>query len=213
MKPKILIELQYLPPVSTFCYLLAASAVYFEACEHYQKGSYRNRCEIAGPNGRMRLSIPLLKGKHEGQPIREVQLAYFENWPKQHWQSIKTAYGSSPFFIHYSDAFRDILLARQDTLWALNLAMMKQILAFLGWSQELPIFESDVYMLGGAADVVDCRELISPQSSPLNLQPYVQVFTDKHGFLPNLSILDLLFCAGPAATDYLWAHAPQIPQV
>lgn len=209
MKPKICIELQYLPPVSAFCCMAGASAVWIEACEHYQKGSYRNRCEIAGPNGLLRLSVPLLKGKHEGMPIQEVQAAYHENWPRQHWQSIKTAYGSSPFFIHYADDIREVLLSRHEHLWDINLALLRVVFRLLGWHKTLPIVLTDVYSIEAPANAIDCRGLIKPGQSAITLKPYVQVFADKHGFLPNLSILDLLFCLGPSASDYLQAHALQ----
>ena len=88
--------LYYLPPVSWCAAAWNSEAIVVEACENYQKGSLRNRCFIAGPNGVQRLSIPLEKGKHRQMPIRDVRIAYDEPWQRQHWRSISTAYGNAP---------------------------------------------------------------------------------------------------------------------
>lgn len=209
MKPKILIELQYLPPVPVFIKLAESAAIVLEACEHYQKGGYRNRCVIAGPNGPMRLTIPLLSGKNQQQPIQEVRLSYRENWPRQHWQSIQTAYGNAPFFIHYADALQEVYAGQYEGLWSFNLALFKTVIDLLGWRKGLPVAFTDVYHIAAPEGWMDYRGLITPRNPPPPTKPYLQVFTEKHGFLPNLSILDLLFCAGPEAGSYLAAHAPQ----
>ena len=94
----LLIEAQYLPSIQFFSKLTRFSTLLLEAHENYQKGSYRNRCHIAGANGLMRLSIPLRKGKNEQLPIQKTLISYDEPWITQHWQSIRSAYGNAPFF-------------------------------------------------------------------------------------------------------------------
>jgi len=145
----LLIELQYLAPVQYYAKLCSGHPMLIEQHEHYIKRSYRNRAHILGANGVMRLTIPLKKGKNEGQPIREVQIEYVQKWQQQHWQSIQSAYGKAPFFEHYSDELR-------------------------------PFFEKKYH---------------KPDPHYKSI-PYAQVFQDKHGFVPNLSVLDLLFCMG-----------------
>jgi hypothetical protein len=157
-----------------------------EACEHYQKGSFRNRCHIAGPNGVQRLSIPLVKGKHNQMPIKEVRIAYDEPWQVRHWRSIRTAYGNAPYFEHYADDLAPHYEKHYTFLFDLNLELLRLVLQQkLGWQGEIVLSTSYI-----PADL--------PKDLP---QQYPQVFEDKHGFLPDLSILDLLFCCGKNGRD------------
>jgi len=124
-----LIELHYLGGVNYFQALLNAESVCFESHEHYTKGSFRNRMHIATPQGVMRLSIPLIKGKNSQMPIRDVQIAYDENWQLQHWRGIKAAYGKSPFFEFYSDELNTFYNTKTKFLFDWNWAL-------LGWINE-----------------------------------------------------------------------------
>lgn len=179
----------YLPPVSWCVHFWQAPVVELEAQEHYQKGSWRNRCEIAGPNGRQLLSIPLVKGKNSRMPIRDVRIAYDEPWQRSHWRSIVTAYGSSPYFDHYADALRPFYEKPQPFLFDFNLALMEFVLlGKMGWKGQLRL--SETYH---PAVVTDAPEL----------KRYPQVFEEKFGFLPDLSVLDLLFCVGKYGGEIL----------
>ncbi|MBK6995246.1 MAG: WbqC family protein [Lewinellaceae bacterium] len=93
----LLLETQYLPSIAWCSAVWQEKLVALDAAEHYQKGSLRNRCHIAGPNGPQRLSIPLIKGKHQQTPIRGVRISYEIPWQRQHWRTIKTVYGNAPF--------------------------------------------------------------------------------------------------------------------
>ncbi|MBK7936385.1 MAG: WbqC family protein [Lewinellaceae bacterium] len=176
------LSLCYLPPVSWCAVAWNSDVVVIEAREHYQKGSLRNRCYIAGPNGVQRLSIPLVKGKHQQMPIREVRIAYDEPWQRLHWRSIRTAYGNAPYFEHYADDLSPFYEKRFDFLLDYNIELLSVVLQKkLGWPGEIrlserfrppDVFESDTS------------------------RRYPQVFEEKHGFLPDLSILDLLLCCG-----------------
>jgi len=178
-----------------------------EQCEHYRKGSFRNRTYIAGANGTLRLTIPLRKGKNEQQSIEGVQIAYQLPWQQQHWQSIQSAYGNAPFFPFYADEFAPLFAEKVDLLVTWNRKLLVTILDCLGldstlketntWQDQLPPTMDD---WRNAIHPKGHRRLPDPSWQP---QPYPQVFREKHGFLPNLSILDLLFCAGPESVGIL----------
>lgn len=203
----ILLELQYLPSIQYITKLLHYPIVYVEAHEHYVKGTYRNRCNIASANGLLRLSIPLEKGKNEQQHIRAVRIAYYEPWQHLHWESIKSAYGKSPFFEHYADYLAPFYQKQYELLFDWNWDLLKTIVKALGIQPSIAF--TTAYQKKLTSDVMDFRNVISPkiqrQIPDPHFQPirYEQVFIEKHGFLGNLSILDLLFCTGPEALFFL----------
>ena len=201
-----LLPLLYFPPVAWLALLWRSEQVTLEACENYQKGSLRNRCYLAGPNGVQRLSIPLETGKHQQKPVREVRIAYDEPWQRQHWRSICTAYGNAPFFEHYADELQPFFEKRFPFLFDFNLEILYFLLRKFGWSSPLSL--SVQYMLPSQLpEGIDFRPAFSGDASdvPPWFQPvrYPQVFTERHGFLANLSALDLLFCCGKQTSDVL----------
>ncbi len=202
-----LLPIAYLPPVSWCVAAWKQEKIAIEAHEHYQKGSLRNRCYIAGPNGVQRLSIPLLKGKHQQTPIREVRIASDQDWQRQHWRSIRTAYGNAPFFEHYADELAPFFERRYTFLFDYNLDLLTFILQKkLGWRGEITF--SETWLPPGEwAHGSDLREAFSGESGkwPAWFQPlsYPQVFAERFGFLPNLSVLDLLFCCGKTGREVL----------
>jgi len=200
----ILIESQYFPPISFFKPLMHCSSLLIEAKEHYQKGGFRNRCMIAGPNGVQRLTVPLKKGKNSKLPIRDVKIAYIDNWQKIHWQSIQTAYGKSPFFEYYQDDLRPLFEKKHAFLFDLNVQILEIMQDLLQISFDMQYTET--YTLEAPLSSLDLRNQLSPKSLNNNQatnQKYPQVFESKNGFLSNLSILDLLFCIGPEAYYHL----------
>ena len=204
----ILIEAQYLPPVQYFTVLAQVGTVYLEAQEHYQKRSYRNRAHLAGANGSTLLSVPLKKGKHQQMPVHQVLIDYKMPWFGEHWHSIKSAYGKSPFFEFYAEPLQGILRSKPDHLFDLNRALLLQLLKQL--QMEVEIRETKAY--GGVPEgTLDLREAIHPKNPKLDFcpLPYPQVFQERHGFIANLSILDLLFCTGPQAPLLLKQFADQ----
>jgi hypothetical protein len=189
-----LLQTQYWPSVEWCAAAWPEQEVALHAAENYQKGSLRNRCYIAGPNGPQRLSIPLEKGKHQQCPIREVRISYAEPWQRQHWRSIRTAYGNAPFFEHYADEIRPFYEKKWDFLFDYNLDITEFALRKkLGWKGS--------FFIAGPGEL----QLTAP---PLPLpkrpqKPYPQVFQERHGFLPNLSVLDLLMCCGKRGSEAL----------
>ena len=207
----ILSELHYLPPIEVFAYYAKADTILLEACEHYQKRSYRNRCHIVGANGVQRLSVFLEKGKNSRMPIKEVQLAFHQAWPRQHWKSIRSAYGNAPFFLYYSDAIEAIYKEKHQSLWAFSLSLLQCVFELLQWDKS--IHETEVYQKEYPSSIVDIRQAVLPDNlddKEVNLLgkevEYPQVFRERHGFIGNLSILDLLFCMGPQSELYLKAY-------
>jgi hypothetical protein len=207
MLREVLLEAFYWPPVSWIAWACRADILWLEACEHYQKGSYRNRCYIAGPNGIQRLSIPLQKGKNRQMPIREVRIASDTSWQRLHWRSIRTAYGRAPFFEHYADEVFRFFEKPYTFLFDLNV----EIAHFLGQKMKwtAAIRPTEGYLPREActeqSPLLDLRGKIAPGQVPaLPLQPYPQVFEDRFGFLADLCALDLLFCQGPYASDCLY---------
>lgn len=207
----ILIELQYLPPVQYFAKLYQFDKMQLEVQENYAKGTYRNRCHIAGANGLQRLSIPLKKGKNRQQNIQEVQISNEENWQAEHWHSIKSAYGNSPFFEYYVDELQPFYKKKYDLLWAWNKDLLVKMMELTGI--DCALSETSEFLVpveqAKPTTVLDFRNSIQPKISrqkedtAFKVVPYGQVFIEKHGFLPNLSILDLLFCQGPNASEIL----------
>lgn len=195
----LLLETQYLPSIAWCTAIWPEKAIVLDGAEHYQKGGLRNRCFIAGPNGIQRLSIPLVKGKHQQTPIREVRISYDERWQQQHWRSIQASYGNAPFFEHYADEFKQFYVRKWEFLFDYNLEIQTLILKNkLGWSGEFMIQE-DYSPPGKWPEGRDLRN----GTIQFKQQPYAQVFQERHGFLPNLSVLDLLFCCGKNGAEVL----------
>lgn len=188
----------YLPPISYFKALLRFDAIQVEAWESWQKQSYRSRSYIYGPHGAMMLNIPI---KHNESKSRmgTVEISYETAWQNTHWQAIKTAYGSSPFFEVLGPELEPFYQKEINRLIDWNTELLRLMLNWLQVSPNLSFTENWHPDLDN-----DFRESFHPKrKANENFEPYPQVFTDEHGFIPNLSVIDLLFNEGPAAFDYL----------
>ena len=185
---------------------LSPSVVYIEACENFQKQSYRNRCRFYGAEGVQMLSFPIL---HEGGthkiPITEIKVDYKTPWVQQHERAIVSAYGMSAYFDYYKDELFAILEAGHERLFDLNLALIRFFIEKTGIKVDLRLtqdYEREPQM-------EDLRESIHPKRpntilSDLELEkPYFQVFAPKYGFQSDLSIMDLLFNEGPDSILFL----------
>jgi len=202
----ILLELHYLPSIQYFSKLVQHPCVFIEQCENYHKGGYRNRAYIAGANGKTRLSIPLQKGKNQQQSIREVRISYQESWYAAHWVAIRSAYGNSPYFEHYADEIKACYDAKPEFLFDFNLLLLKTLIGLIGIDVRLAF--NTTYQ-AEPQGILDFRNRIHPKD-PLgnmddhfHIHPYSQVFQEKIGYLPNLSVIDLLFCTGPQSIQLL----------
>ena len=210
MISKCLIELHFMPCVEYMSKFLIYDQVIIERHENYQKRSYRNRALIPGPNDDIRLSVPLLKGKNEQMPITNVEIAYEEPWVTAMWQSIQSTYGNAPFFEHYAEALKALLMARPGHLFQLNTAVLHWLCEAIG----LPFPElTAAYNRTVAKDTIDLRNTITPRnrggSADFRPERYHQVFESERGFRSNMSSIDLLFAAGPSTIDYLASSLPE----
>lgn len=194
-----LLPLFYLPPVS-WCsvFFNPENEILLEQYEHFPKQTYRNRANIYGANGQLSLIIPI---RHDGRkPIKQVEVSMRENWKIQHWKSVKTAYQTSPYFEFYQDKLEQIFLAETHKLMEFNLNALNMIQSILKTDKKFNLTEE----YSNAPNVADFRAEFSPKrTSPNVFEPYFQSFSDKHGFLPDLSVLDLICNKGPEATTYI----------
>ena len=207
-----ILPLTYLGHTDYFAALLGDECV-IDLGEHYVKQSYRNRCEILSAGGVVPLTVNVVKGGSlRKQPMRDMRIDYSKRWQHQQWMAIVSAYRSAPFFDHYADRFEPFFGQRYEFLADLNTALLETLLPLLGATR--PLRFSDTYLIPAEGDR-DLRGAFEPLhrapdgtllSGTAAYDPYDQVFADRFPFAPCLSVLDLLFCEGPAAGDLLRRH-------
>ena len=194
----------YFGSVEHYALLARAHRVVIDAGEHYERQSYRTRTAIIGPNGRQDLVVPIARRSGEKMPMNSVGLSYAEPWNAQHVQAIRTAYGQTPWFIHYMPDVESLLLKRYDRLIDLDMATVHQVLKWLKMPMEVELREGFVE---DPAGLNDHRHDLRPKKPlPCHVLPvarYPQVFEDRHGFTGRLSIVDLVMNAGPEARSIL----------
>lgn len=207
----MLLSTAYFPPVSWFAAAVsdsdaAASVLTLEACENYQKQSYRNRCRILTASGVESLTVPVV---HEGGtfklPIREIKVDYSTPWVMRTERAIASSYDGSAFFEYYRDGIFSILDSRPQTLWELNLRLISFFFDKLGVSVRIGFTEGFSLSPSGPDHRYDIHpKKADPILGSLGLKkPYFQVFSEKYDFQENLSIMDLLFNEGPDSVSYL----------
>ena len=223
-----LTELHYHPPAALFAALVNADCLLLEAHEHYRKQTYRNRCLIRTAQGVQPLTVPVLDGNRaEKVSVADIEIDYRQNWIHQHWRTLQTAYGNSPYFEYYADYLNDIYVGKPVLLFDLNLQFLRLLLRCFRLTLPLhltteyqvayPIPSSFVNSATITAEftqpiIVDRRDWLTPKPVTQSLKPdtpavqslvrpYPQVFGP--GFEPGLSVLDLLFSQGPAAGNFL----------
>ncbi|TAH08090.1 MAG: hypothetical protein EAZ12_08050 [Sphingobacteriia bacterium] len=204
----LLIENQYFGTVNYYKMLFENSYIQIDQYESFQKMSFRNRCIIPGANGLIQLTVPVEKGRNQNTPIRDVKIAYKENWVIQHCRSMEACFNRAPFFEFYRDELFGLLENRPVFLFDLNWAILQWVLKKLKSPLDIGLSQLD----GKAPDILmeDRKNNQLPKNydqSALAIK-YTQVFEDRIGFKPNLSIIDLLCCTGPAAISYLKATIP-----
>jgi len=203
----VLFSTAYLPPVEYIAIFLKATSPCLEIHEHFVRRSYANRCFIANVNGLQSLTIPVSKTIPNHCPIKEMKIDYAENWQRSHWKSLETAYNTSPFFLFYRDYFEGFYAKSYPFLLDFTVDLFELICCLLKIEKKFNF--TDSYVKNTASLCCDLREKISPVNRKLvdyrfaAMQPYRQVFIEKNGFIPNLSIVDLLFNKGNQTLGYL----------
>jgi hypothetical protein len=196
----ILIHPGYFPSISHFVAIAQSDLVTFEMDDNFQKQTNRNRMYIYSPNGIQLLNIPIKHSKVAHQKTKDVKLETAFDWQKQHFKSLEAAYRTSPFFEYFEDDIAPIFQKKHTFLMDLNLETMSVVSKCLGL--EFDYNETAEYF-HEVTDKIDWRGLINGKKDTSVFEPYTQVFVEKHGYLNNLSILDLLFNEGRYALDYL----------
>jgi hypothetical protein len=209
-KTEVLLSPAYLAPVQYYTKLISYQDVFLERCESYLKQTYRNRTVILTANGPLQLSLPVVDGPRAKGPIRDLQLSYDSQWRQVHWRGISSAYNNSPFFEYYAD---DLTPFFHEKKWKylidFNFEIQNTVLKAI--NLDLAIKYTAEYISQGEVPETtdDFRYSIHPKPQKQSVDqgflpiPYTQVFHERWGFVPNLSILDLLFNEGPGTINHL----------
>jgi hypothetical protein len=198
----ILLSTAYLPPVEYFYYLLKSKHIIIEQFETYPKQTYRNRATILSGNGKLSLSVPVKRKDGNHTLTKDIVLFNEEKWQLKHWRAIQAAYSASPFFLYYADELEVFFTKKHAHLIDFNLKLTQVLCQIIGFHPEITLTTS---FTKNAGNRIDLRNAISPkQRATLRDFPvYTQVFSDRNKFVPNLSIIDLIFNLGPETLSYL----------
>jgi hypothetical protein len=199
---ELLIHPTYFPSIATFA-MLVQHEVVWEAHDNFQKQTYRNRCYICTDKGKHMLNIPIqhVGGEEGRQKYVDVRMDNSYGWKKIHWRTLETAYRTSPFFEFFEDDIKPLFEGKEESLFDFNMKTIEIIGGCLGI--EIPKEKTTTYELQ-PSEVRDLRFLVNAKNEKdFGLELYPQVFEERHGFIANLSILDLLFNEGTQTLDYL----------
>ncbi|MDB5120887.1 MAG: hypothetical protein JWN56_2105 [Sphingobacteriales bacterium] len=202
MEKGAIFPLFYLPTIEYFSKLVFHKPdIVIEKHEHFPKQTYRNRASIYSPNGKLDLIVPIVRGSKNHTAFKDVKICYEFNWQRIHWMSLETCYRSSAFFEYYEDDFAVFYNKRHDFLFDFNQEILNLLLRLIKLKIDYSFtseYEKDI------SGLVDYRDSMKPKEAPsTQIKPYYQIFEDKHGFMPNLSVIDLLFNQGPQTLSYL----------
>lgn len=202
MSQSVLLSSAYLAPIEYYQAIAQNDATIIEQYDHFEKQTYRNRCRILTCNQVMDLVVPIIRPK-ERCPFKEIKISYTEKWQQTHWRAIESAYNKSPFFEYYKEDYEPFFTKKYDYLIDLNQGLLKTTMELI--HLYAPISLSETYQKGDElVGITDMRRSFHPkQIHTKTNKPYFQVFDQKFGFQPHLSIIDLLFNMGPETILYL----------
>lgn len=191
----------YLPPIEYFSKFMLFDKVFVEQHDHYMKETYRNRCRICGPSGMITLTLPVMKSETVKSEMKDIRISDHGNWRHLHWNAIESAYNTTPYFEFYRDDLFPFYERKYEYLIDFNEALCALVCSWI----DLPvqISRTEEYRKDFQVDECDLRDSIHPKKDfhlvdPAFVpKPYYQVFHEKLGFIPNLSIIDMIFNCGP----------------
>ena len=198
----LLLHPTYFPSISHFAALAQSEKLVFEIEDNFQKQTNRNRTYIYSPNGFQLLNIPVKHSNINHQKTKDVKIETDFDWQKQHFKSLEAAYRSSPFFEYFEDDIRPIFKKKQTYLLDLNFETTEVVSKCLRMKLDYET-TTEYFHEVDSNEFMDCRSLANGKKDASLFESYTQVFGEKHGFLNNLSVLDLLFNEGKYALDYL----------
>lgn len=199
---EILLHPTYFPSISHFVALAQSENITFEIEDNFQKQTNRNRTYIYSPNGIQLLNIPVKHSKESHQKTKDIRIESEFDWQKQHFKSLEAAYRSSPFFEFFEDDLRPFFEKKQEFLLDLNFEALEVVSKCLRMKIDYST-TTEYFHEVDTAVITDFRPLVNGKKDLSIFENYTQVFDDKHGFINNLSVLDLLFNEGKYAMDYL----------
>lgn len=199
MNEAILLSTACFAPIQYYTKMLMYNDIYIEQYENFIKQTWRNRYTILGGNGTIDLIVPVVKGRGPKILIKDIEISYDTDWQRNHWRTLFSAYNTSPYFEYYADDLIPFFEKKFQFLFDYNLRIHETVSELLELENQTILTVDFEKVPVGTANY---RERISPkEKTPPDPQfhpaPYTQVFSDKLGFIPNLSILDLLFNEGP----------------
>ncbi len=193
----IILSTAYFPPIDYFSAIVNADSIFLESAESYIKQSYRNRFKIYSANGAISLSIPT----HKSNSVLTTEIDYSKPWVQQHKKALISAYNSSPFFEYYEEEIFDLLDKNETSLFKLNYSIILKMMELIGIKKDINLTSEFQHKIN---HTLDYRNSIHPKiDSPIINKPYYQIFSNKYGYIPNLSIVDLIFHEGPNSISYL----------
>lgn len=208
---KVLLSTACFPNIEYMAVIAAQREVWIEACETYARQSYRNRYYIVGPESRQMLVVPVIRPQGNHTPIHQVMLDNRVPWQRNHLRAIETAYNRSAFFLYYRDVTEALFETETRSLLEWNVRVLRHLVEILRIDALIHLTES---FEETPAHFIDLRQRIHPKKEASLLkfvmEPYFQPFSPKYGFIPNLSVLDLLYNQGPRAGEYLERLAAKI---
>jgi len=203
-----LIHPTYFPNVAHFASIIHSEKLLFEVHDNYQKQTYRNRTNIYGANGKLALTVPIIYSQKNRQLYRDIKIFNDDKWQALHWKSLQSAYRTSPFFEFYEDELSPLFNTKQTFLLEFNFKCLEVIFNCLQLDfnyQITSVFETK------PSNCLDYRHLVNARKEKkYQFKPYTQVFSNKHGYINNLSILDLLFNEGTNTVPYLQSQKIQL---
>jgi len=197
----ILINPNYFPNIHQFTQIIKADNIIFEVSDNYQKQTFRNRTYIYGANGKLGLFIPVIHTHKKRELFKDVKISYESNWMDLHLKSLQSAYRSSPYFEYFEDDLIKLYSEKEKFLVDFNIKCFKLISNLLDLDLDFKI--SNEY-LEKTSDIIDLRDLSNARKEKkIETPKYIQVFESKHGYINNLSILDLIFSEGPNSVSLI----------
>lgn len=199
---QIIVPIVYAGNINYFSTVKKSTNTVFDKHENYIKQTSRNRCTIYGANGKLDLIIPIEKGSHGHRAVKDVKISYADNWQRMHWKSLESAYRSSPYFEYYEHELIPFYENKIEYLVDFNLAIHEKLNKLLDLPNKFIFTEK--YEVADE-NFVDERKLADPliKIPETNFKPYTQVFESKLGFIPNLSVIDLLVNCGPESVSLI----------
>jgi len=197
----ILIHPNYFPNIHQFTKIIKADNILFEVSDNYQKQTFRNRTYIYGANGKLGLFIPVIHTHKNRELFKDVKISYDSNWMDLHLKSLQSAYRSSPYFEYFEDDFIKLYSKKEKFLVDFNIKCIRLISNLLNLDLDYKISNEYVEKTNG---IIDLRDLSNARKEKkIDTPKYIQVFESKHGYINNLSILDLIFSEGPNSVSLI----------